>query len=153
MTDYFLAPFLDNGFMQLAFWAGMVTAVICAIAGTFIVLRGLAFIGDALAHGVLPGIAAATLLGVSTIVGAAVGAAVLVGGVGLITRRTRLSSDTAIGLLFVGMLALGVIMTSPNSVRRIARSRYTSTFLDDCGHGGGRSRDNCVQASLHVAVY
>ena len=112
MTDYFLAPFLDNEFMQLAFLAGVVTAVICAIAGTFIVLRGLAFIGDALAHGVLPGIAAATLLGVSTIVGAAVGAAVLVGGVGLITRRTRLSSDTAIGLLFVGMLALGVIMTS-----------------------------------------
>lgn len=112
MTDYFLAPFLDNEFMRLALLAGFVTAVICAIAGTFIVLRGLAFIGDALAHGVLPGIAAATLLGVSTIVGAAVGAAVLVGGVGLITRRTRLSSDTAIGLLFVGMLALGVIMTS-----------------------------------------
>lgn len=112
MIDYFLAPFLDNEFMRLALLAGLVTAVICAVAGTFIVLRGLAFIGDALAHGVLPGIAAATLLGVSTIVGAAVGAAVLVGGVGLITRRTRLSSDTAIGLLFVGMLALGVIMTS-----------------------------------------
>ncbi|MEY4165474.1 MAG: hypothetical protein RL419_1316 [Actinomycetota bacterium] len=112
MIDYFLSPFLDNEFMRLALLAGLVTAVICAVAGTFIVLRGLAFIGDALAHGVLPGIAAATLLGVSTIVGAAVGAAVLVGGVGLITKRTRLSSDTAIGLLFVGMLALGVIMTS-----------------------------------------
>ena len=112
MIDYFLSPFLDNEFMRLALLAGLVTAVICAVAGTFIVLRGLAFIGDALAHGVLPGIAAATLLGVSTIVGAAIGAGVLVGGVGLITRRTRLSSDTAIGLLFVGMLALGVIMTS-----------------------------------------
>jgi ABC-type Mn2+/Zn2+ transport system permease subunit len=98
--------------MRLALLAGLVTAVICAVAGTFIVLRGLAFIGDALAHGVLPGIAAATLLGVSTIVGAAIGAGVLVGGVGLITRRTRLSSDTAIGLLFVGMLALGVIIQS-----------------------------------------
>jgi len=112
MIDYFLSPFIDNQFMRLALLAGLVTAVICAVAGTFIVLRGLAFIGDALAHGVLPGIAAATLLGVSTIVGAAIGAGVLVGGVGLITRRTRLSSDTAIGLLFVGMLALGVIMTS-----------------------------------------
>ncbi|MFM8856009.1 MAG: metal ABC transporter permease, partial [Actinomycetota bacterium] len=51
MIDYFLAPFLDNEFMRLALLAGLVTAVICAVAGTFIVLRGLAFIGDALAHG------------------------------------------------------------------------------------------------------
>jgi len=76
------------------------------------VLRGLAFVGDALAHGVLPGIATALLLGVSGIVGAAVGAVAMMGGVSLVTRRFRLSGDTAIGLLFVGMLALGVIITS-----------------------------------------
>jgi len=87
-------------------------ALTCAIAGTFVVLRGLAFVGDALAHGVLPGIATALLLGVSGIVGAAVGAVVMMGGVSLVTRRFRLSGDTAIGLLFVGMLALGVIITS-----------------------------------------
>jgi ABC-type Mn2+/Zn2+ transport system permease subunit len=60
----------------------------------------------------LPGIATALLLGVSGIVGAAVGAVVMMGGVSLVTRRFRLSGDTAIGLLFVGMLALGVIITS-----------------------------------------
>lgn len=76
------------------------------------VLRGLAFVGDALAHGVLPGIATAMLFGVSGIVGAAIGAAVMMGGVSVVSRRFRLSGDTAIGLLFVGMLALGVMITS-----------------------------------------
>ncbi|NDC70980.1 MAG: hypothetical protein EBZ65_08670, partial [Betaproteobacteria bacterium] len=57
---------------------------------------------DALAHGVLPGIATAMLLGVSGIVGAAIGAAVMMGGVSVVSRRFRLSGDTAIGLLFVG---------------------------------------------------
>jgi ABC-type Mn2+/Zn2+ transport system permease subunit len=80
--------------------------------GTFVVLRGLAFIGDALAHGVLPGIAAAILLGLPGMLGAAVGAVVMIGGVSLVTRRSRLSSDTAIGLLFVAMLALGVVIIS-----------------------------------------
>lgn len=90
----------------------MLVALLCAIAGTFVVLRGLAFIGDALAHGVLPGVAGALLLGAPGILGAAVGSAVMIAGVSVITRRTRLSSDTAIGLLFVGMLALGVIIVS-----------------------------------------
>jgi ABC-type Mn2+/Zn2+ transport system permease subunit len=65
-----------------------------------------------MAHGVLPGVAGAMLLNVPSMLGAAVGATVLVGGVGVITRRTRLSGDTAIGLLFVGMLSLGVVLTS-----------------------------------------
>jgi ABC-type Mn2+/Zn2+ transport system permease subunit len=82
------------------------------VVGTFVVLRGLAFIGDALAHGVLPGIATALILGVPGIVGALVGAGLMIGGVSLVTRATRLSGDTAIGLLFVGMLALGVVIVS-----------------------------------------
>ena len=74
-----------------------------------------AFIGDALAHGVLPGIAAALLLGLPGIMGAAAGALAMIGGVTLITSRSRLSSDTAIGLLFVSMLALGVVIVSRSS--------------------------------------
>lgn len=98
--------------MLRALGAGVLVAVLCAVAGTFVVLRGLAFIGDALAHGVLPGVAGALLLGAPGIVGAAIGSAVMIVGVSMITSRTRLSSDTAIGLLFVGMLALGVIIVS-----------------------------------------
>ena len=113
--NYLIDPFANNEFMRLALFGGILVACTCAIAGTFVVLRGLAFVGDALAHGVLPGIATAMLLGVSGIVGAAIGAAVMMGGVSVVSRRFRLSGDTAIGLLFVGMLALGVMITSRSS--------------------------------------
>lgn len=110
--NYLVDPFANNEFMRLALFGGILVACTCAIAGTFVVLRGLAFVGDALAHGVLPGIATAMLLGFSGILGAAVGAAVMMGGVSIVTRKFRLSGDTAIGLLFVGMLSLGVVITS-----------------------------------------
>jgi ABC-type Mn2+/Zn2+ transport system permease subunit len=101
--------------MLRALGAGILVSIGCAIVGTFVVLRGLAFIGDALAHGVLPGVAIAILLGLPGMVGAAVGAVVMIGGVSLVTQRSRLSSDSAIGLLFVGMLALGVVIVSSSS--------------------------------------
>ena len=110
--DIFITPFSSNAFMLHALIAGVLVSIACAIAGTFVILRGLAFIGDALAHGVLPGIAIALLAGFSGIIGAAIGAAFMIGGITLITRRSRLSSDTAIGLLFIGMLALGVVIVS-----------------------------------------
>jgi len=115
VNEAFWAPFADNHFMQHALLAGVLVSVLCAFVGVFVVLRGMAFVGDALAHGVLPGVAGAMLIGVPGFFGAAVGAGVLMGGVGLVTRRSRLSSDTAIGLFFVGMLSLGVIMTSRSS--------------------------------------
>lgn len=110
-----MRPFISNTFMLRSLIAGILVSISCGIVGTFIVLRGLAFIGDALAHGVLPGIAVSILLGIPGIVGASVGALVMIGGISLITRKSRLSSDTAIGLLFVGMLALGVIIVSRSS--------------------------------------
>jgi len=111
-VNLLVAPFADNEFMRLALVASVLVALTCAVAGTWVVLRGLAFVGDALAHGVLPGIATALLLGISGLVGAAAGALVMMAGVGLVTRRLRLAGDTAIGLLFVAMLALGVAITS-----------------------------------------
>jgi ABC-type Mn2+/Zn2+ transport system permease subunit len=108
----FVAPFLTNQFMFHALIAGIFVAIACGIVGTFMVLRGLAFIGDALAHGVLPGIAASILLGLPGILGATVGSLAMIGGIVLITQKTQLSSDTAIGLSFVGMLALGVVIVS-----------------------------------------
>lgn len=105
-------PFVQNDFLQRALFAGFLVSLVCAIVGTFVVLRGMAFIGDALAHGVLPGVAGAAILGVPVMVGAGVGAAVIILGIGYITARSRLSRDVAIGLLFVGLLALGVVMVS-----------------------------------------
>jgi len=112
MQDIFITPFSTNGFMLQALIAGALVSIACAIAGTFVILRGLAFIGDAMAHGVLPGIALAVLFGFSGIIGAAIGAVFMIGGITLITARSRLSSDTAIGLLFIGMLSLGVVIVS-----------------------------------------
>jgi ABC-type Mn2+/Zn2+ transport system permease subunit len=114
-VEVFITPFTSNDFMMQALIAGILVSLACAIAGTFVILRGMAFIGDALAHGVLPGIALAFLLGVNGIIGAAVGAVVMIGGVTLITQRSRLSSDTAIGLLFIGGLSLGVVIVSRSS--------------------------------------
>lgn len=111
MTDL-VVPFLDSPFMQRALVAGCLVAIVAGAVGTFVVLRGLSFIGDALAHGVLPGVASAMLLGWPTLLGAAAGAAAMVAGVTFITRRSRLSGDTAIGLLFAAMLALGVVIIS-----------------------------------------
>jgi ABC-type Mn2+/Zn2+ transport system permease subunit len=99
-------------FMRNALAAGLLSVVASSLVGTWVVMRGLAFIGDALAHGVLPGIALAYLVGGDLLLGAALGAAVMVGGISLVTSRSRVSEDTAIGLLFVGMLALGVAIIS-----------------------------------------
>jgi zinc/manganese transport system permease protein len=104
-------PFAAD-FMLRALLGGVLVAAVCAVVGTWVVVRGMAFLGEAMAHGMLPGVALASLLGLPVIVGAAVSAMVMSLGVGLITRRGRLSNDTGIGLLFVGMLALGVILVS-----------------------------------------
>ena len=112
MIEILLGPFLRNEFMTRGLVGGFLVSLSCAIVGTFVVLRGLAFIGDALSHGVLPGVAVALLLGLPGMVGAAAGSLAMILGIGYITRRSNLSSDTAIGLLFVGMLALGVVIVS-----------------------------------------
>lgn len=99
-------------FMLRAWAAGVLAAVTTSVVGTWVILRGLAFMGDALAHGLLPGIALALLFGIDPMVGAAAAAVVMVAAISLVHRATRLSEDTAIGLLFVGMLALGVVLIS-----------------------------------------
>ena len=97
---------------QRALIGGLVTATMTSLIGTWVVVRGLAFFGDAMAHGVLPGIALAAVWGLDLTLGAAVSAVVMVLGINLVHRTTRLSDDTGIGLLFVGMLALGVVIIS-----------------------------------------
>lgn len=97
--------------MVQALIAGVLVSIACTIAGIFIILRGPAFIGGASAHRVAwhrPGF----LAGLPRHPGGSHGATLMIGGVTLITQRSRLSSDTAIGLLFVGMPALGVTVVS-----------------------------------------
>lgn len=110
--QWVLDPFLDSVTMQHALAAGTFAAIACGLVGTWVVLRGMTFIGDALAHGVLPGLAIATIVGFSPTIGAFLSAGVMVGGISLVGRRARLNEDAAIGLLFVGMLAVGVLIVS-----------------------------------------
>lgn len=110
MTDL-LAPFALD-FFQRALLGGALVAVLCAVVGTWVVIRGMAFLGEALAHGMLPGVALATVLGMPVLVGGALSAVAMSIGIGALQRRARLSYDTSIGLLFVSMLALGVIIIS-----------------------------------------
>ena len=108
---YILEAF-EPEFMQRALLGSLVAVVATSLVGTWVVLRGLAFLGDALAHGVIPGIALAVLLGFSPVIGAFVSALVMSGMVSVVSTRTAVREDTAIGLLFVGMLALGIVIVS-----------------------------------------
>jgi manganese/iron transport system permease protein len=82
------------------------------VVGTWVVIRGMTFLGDAMVHGVIPGIALAIMFDFNVLLGAVLAAVVMIGGINLVHRQTRFSEDTGIGLLFVGMLALGVILIS-----------------------------------------
>lgn len=111
MIDFFLDAF-GSQITRRALVGGLLAATMTSLIGTWVVIRGLAFFGDAMAHGVLPGIALAVVWGFNLTVGAAVSAIVMVLGINLVHRTTKLADDTGIGLLFVGMLALGVVIIS-----------------------------------------
>ncbi|WP_084517413.1 metal ABC transporter permease [Microtetraspora niveoalba] len=132
---WLFSPF-EVSFVRQALWGGILVSLICALAGTWVVLRGLAFLGDAMSHGMLPGVALASLLGGDILLGAALSAGAMALGVTALggasspsgspgaagrsgpsgssgmPRLSRLSQDTSVGLLFAGMLALGVIVVS-----------------------------------------
>ncbi|KAA9393324.1 metal ABC transporter permease [Kocuria coralli] len=109
--DILLTPF-EVSFVARALVAGAFAAVLCACIGTWVVLRGLAFFGDAMSHGMLPGVAIASILGGNLMLGAALSALVMSIGVVWTSREAKLSQDVSIGLQFIGMLALGVVIVS-----------------------------------------
>ena len=109
MLDYLLDPF-QYSFMVRALIVSVLVGAMCPVLGAYVITRGRAFMGDALAHSVLPGMVAAFVLGFSpyfAAVPAGVAVAVLMGAV---SRRTGLQEDTAIGIVFAGMFALGLTM-------------------------------------------
>jgi ABC-type Mn2+/Zn2+ transport system permease subunit len=114
-ASWWIEPFTDNPFMRDALWAGLLTVLSTSVVGTWVVLRGMSFLGDALAHGVLPGVAVAFVTGGNITLGAFVAALFMVGGISLIRTHSPLPEDTATGVLFVGFLALGVVIMSSES--------------------------------------
>ncbi len=107
LTEPFLQPF-----MQRALVASLVVGVICSVVGCYVVLRGMAFLGDALAHGILPGVAVAYLLRGSLLVGALIAAVAVALGIGFVSRTGTVREDTAIGIFFAAALSLGVLLIS-----------------------------------------
>ncbi len=98
--------------MQRALVAGLLVVISTSLVGTWVVLRGMTFFGDALAHGVLPGVALAFVLGLNTTLGAVVAAGAMMLGVSVLKARSPLPEETSIGVLFVGFLAVAVVVMS-----------------------------------------
>ncbi|MBS32835.1 MAG: ABC transporter permease [Verrucomicrobiales bacterium] len=112
---WWIDPFISNGFMRNALVAGLLAVLTTSVVGTWVVLRGVTFLGDALAHGVLPGVAVAFVVGMDPTLGAFVAAIAMVGGINLLREHSSLPEDASIGVLFVGFLALAVVIMSGHS--------------------------------------
>lgn len=111
MLNWMVEPFQAEVILR-ALMAGVIAACLCSLVGCWVILRRNVFLGEAMTHGMLPGVAIAALLGISLMAGGLLAALVMAVGVAAIGRSSKLSSDTSIGLLLVGMLALGVIIVS-----------------------------------------
>jgi manganese/iron transport system permease protein len=107
-----LADPMGFGFMQRGLVASVLIGVLCAVMGTFVVLKGLAFIGDAVSHATFPGLVIAYLVGAPLYVGGAVAAVLTSLAIGVVSRRGRLRFDTSVGVLFAGTFAFGVLVFS-----------------------------------------
>ncbi len=149
MLELITEPFAFN-FMRNALMAGMLTVIGSSLVGTWVVMRGMAFMGDALAHGVLPGIALAFIFGGNLLLGGAISAAVMIGGVTLASARSRLGDDTAIGLLFVGMLAAGVAIISKGGA--YAGDLTTILFGDPIGVTRGDLNIVAIATAITLVV-
>lgn len=111
MVEIILTP-LEHGFFVRGLTAGIITAITCGALSGFVVWRGMSFIGDALAHAILPGIVIASLLGVNLLAGALAAAIVAVLAIGAITQRKGMKEDTAIGVIFTGAFSIGILLLS-----------------------------------------
>jgi manganese/iron transport system permease protein len=117
---------LSHGFFVRALIAGALVGAVCAVVGTFVVLKGLAFIGDAISHAAFPGVVAAFIVQGPYLIGAAIAAVATAIGIGYVTRRAGIRADTAIGVLFAGTFALGILMFS--SIRGYVGDLFSFLF-------------------------
>ena len=111
LIDLLVQP-LHYPFMARGLIAAVMVGLICSTLGTYVILQGMAFLGDALAHAILPGVVLAYLLGWPLAIGALLVGIATALGIGALSERTELRSDTAIGIIFAGSFALGVAMLS-----------------------------------------
>lgn len=130
--DLLLEP-LSLPFMQRALLASLIIAAVGGVVGTFVVLRGLAFIGDALAHSAFAGVATAYVLGGSIYLGSIVAGVLTALAIAFVSRRAKVSFDTAIGILFVGAFSFGIMLISAS--RSYTVDLFSFVFGDVLGVG------------------
>lgn len=103
---------LQYAFMRDALWVGTMVATVCAVLSCFLILKGWSLMGDAVAHAVLPGIVLAYIVGLPLVVGAFVAGLCCAVGTGFIKRNSRIKEDTAMGVVFTGLFAFGLVLFS-----------------------------------------
>lgn len=106
----FFQDLMTYEFLQRAFVTSIMVGIICGVIGSFIVLRGMALMGDAISHAVLPGVAISYMLGINFFYGAVVTGVLTALGIGVISQNSRIKNDSSIGLVFSAMFALGIIL-------------------------------------------
>lgn len=106
----FIQDLMNYEFLQKAFITSVVVGIICGIIGSFIILRGMALMGDAISHAILPGVAISYMLGINYFYGAVVTGVLTALGIGVIDQHSRVKSDSSIGIVFSAMFALGIIL-------------------------------------------
>ncbi len=106
----FFQDILVYAFLQKALITSIVVGIICGVIGSFIILRGMALMGDAIAHAILPGVAISYIMGINYFYGAVVVGILTALGIGVISEKSRIKSDAAIGIVFSAAFALGVIL-------------------------------------------
>lgn len=146
LWNFLLEP-LSLGLMQRGLAAAMIVAVMCGVIGTFVVLRGLAFLGDALGHAVFPGVVIAYLLNINLLVGGLAAGLMTSAGITLATRNQRIRQSTAIGIFYTVAFALGALLLS--------RSRSASRGLSELLLGNVlavRPSDLLITAIVAAAV-
>jgi ABC-type Mn2+/Zn2+ transport system permease subunit len=111
MIEWLVAP-LAYTFMQRGLLASVMVGALCAVVGCYVVLRSMAFLGDAMAHAILPGVSIAYLLKGNLMIGALAAAVGVALGISWVSRRESIKEDTAIGILFAAALSLGVVLIS-----------------------------------------
>jgi ABC-type Mn2+/Zn2+ transport system permease subunit len=130
MAEWLLAP-IRLGFLQRALIESTLVGILCGLIGTYVVLRGMSFLGDAISHAVFPGIVVAFLLHVDVFFGGLASGLLTALGIGAISQNGRVSEDSAIGVLFVGAFSLGVVLLS--GIRAYARDLATVLLGDILG--------------------
>src|SRR5262245_53734664 len=109
--DWLLEP-LSYGFMARGLLASLMVGVICSVLGSYVILQGMAFFGDALSHAILPGVVLAYLFAWPLTLGALIFGILVALGIGALSQRGEVREDTAIGIIFAGCFALGVALLS-----------------------------------------